>query len=78
MNQTPERVFEMKLRGYGSNTCDAVVRVLSFGPSVRLRRALTGMGVAWVLAIVCVFIPVAHFFLVPGFLGFGVYLFVSR
>ena len=78
MNQTPERVFEMKLRGYSSNTRDAVVRVVSFGPPARLRRALTGLGVAWVLAIVCVFIPIAHFFLVPGFLGFGVYLFVSR
>ncbi len=78
MNQTPESVFEMTLRGYGSNTCDAVVRVVSFGPSVRLRRALTGLGVAWVLAIVCLFIPIAHFFLVPGVLAFGAYLFVSR
>jgi len=78
MNQPEERVLEMRLRGYGSTTRDATVRVVSFGRSVRLRRALSGLVLAWLLAVVCIFIPVAHFFLVPGFLGLGAYLFASR
>jgi len=78
MGQPDERVFEMHLKGYGSTAREATVRVASFGRSVRLRRAFLGLGFAWLLAIVCVFIPVAHFFLVPGFLCLGAYLFVSR
>ena len=78
MGQPDERVFEMRLKGYGITASEATVRVASFGRSVRLRRAFLGLGFAWVLAIVCVFIPVAHFFLVPGFLGLGAYLFVNR
>jgi hypothetical protein len=78
MNQPEERVMEMRLRGYGSTTREATVRVMSFDRPVRLRRALSGLVLAWLLALVCILIPVAHFFLVPGFLGYGAYLFASR
>ena len=78
MSQPEERVMEMRLRGYGSTANDATVRVASFGRSVRLRRALSGLVLAWLLAVVCIFIPVAHFFLVPGFFALGAYLFYSR
>lgn len=39
-----------------------------FDKSVRLKRALQGFGLFFGLALVSVFIPVLHFFLVPVFL----------
>lgn len=35
---------------------------------------MRGLAAAWLAAVVSVFIPVAHFLLVPGFFIFGLYL----
>ena len=43
-----------------------------------MRRALAGLGLWWGAALVSVFIPVAHFFLVPGFFLYGLYTFLQR
>ena len=37
----------------------------------RIQRALTRLGLLWLLAGVTLFIPIAHFVLVPGFLIAG-------
>jgi uncharacterized protein involved in cysteine biosynthesis len=39
---------------------------------------LKGLALAWGAAAVSVFIPVAHFLLVPGFAVAGVVIFVKR
>ncbi|HUL03963.1 MAG TPA: hypothetical protein VLV16_12115 [Gemmatimonadales bacterium] len=52
--------------------------MLSFDRRARRRRAWAGLGKAWGAAAVCVFIPVAHVLLVPGFLLFGIYQFFER
>lgn len=47
-------------------------------PPTRMMRAAIVWGGCWVAAFVCVFIPLLHFILVPGFLIAGVLLGVSR
>lgn len=42
-----------------------------YGPGERSRRALLRLALLWVLAGVSLFIPLAHFVLVPGFLIAG-------
>ena len=48
------------------------------GLAGRLVRSLGILVACWGAAIVSIFIPVAHFFLVPGFLVLGVVLAVAR
>lgn len=66
------------LRGYGPRTTEATVQLMRFDRGARLRRAGLGLVTWWTAALASVFIPVAHFVLVPGFLGFGVYSGVRR
>ena len=44
----------------------------------RIRRAVAGLGLLWLLAAVAVFIPIAHLILVPGLFFGGIGLFVVR
>ncbi len=69
---------EYTLSGYGGRPGRAWVRVVSFDRAARTRRAFGALGAAWGAALVSVFIPVAHFVLVPGFLAYGVYSFATR
>lgn len=39
------------------------------------KRALTGLAITWGLAVLSVFLPLAHFFLVPAFLIVGPFIF---
>ncbi|MFI5279228.1 MAG: hypothetical protein ACHQU1_01935 [Gemmatimonadales bacterium] len=55
----------LHLRGYGAPETVATVEVDSLAPGQRLGRAVAGFGLWFVGAIVAVFIPVAHFILVP-------------
>lgn len=66
------------LTGYSGEERDAHLRILSFDRGERVRRAVAGLVMWWALALGCVFIPVAHFVLVPGFLLYGVPAFVGR
>ena len=49
-----------------------------FSRDERVRRALKGLGKWWGIALASVFIPVAHFILVPSFLLYGVWQFAQR
>jgi len=73
-----ERLVRCTLTGYGPGTGDASVLVVSYDLPARVRRALIGLGSAGAAAIPAIFIPVAHFFLVPGLVAFGFYLFWRR
>jgi len=60
------------LVAFGAPPSHATAVLVTQNLGQRLARALGGLVGCWVAAIVSVFIPVAHFFLVPGFLVLGV------
>lgn len=74
--ETSQRAY--RLTGYGGDERDALIRFRSFDRGERVRRAMAGLGVWWAVALGCVFIPVAHFVLVPGFLIYGVLVCLRR
>jgi hypothetical protein len=58
--------------GHGSAT------VITYDRPARWHRALKALGKWWGIALLSVFIPVAHFVLVPSFFLFGLYQFSQR
>ncbi len=52
--------------------------VVSFDHAARVRRAVKGLAGFWGAMVVSVFIPIAHFVLVPSFLFVGVWQFSRR
>jgi hypothetical protein len=64
--------------GYSGVRTTASVTVESFDRPQRVRRALKGLATWWAAALGSVFIPVAHFLLVPSLALFGVYTFWER
>jgi hypothetical protein len=78
MSQDYDSVIHARLKGYAPRPGSAVVHLASCSASTRMRRAVSALGGAWLLAAASVFIPIAHFLLVPGFGVLGVVLFVSR
>ena len=71
-------VLTCSLSGYSDTPTTATVTVQSFDKRARVRRALAGLGKFWAAAIGSIFIPVAHFLLVPGFALFGAFTFFER
>lgn len=67
-----------RLLGYSDDQGKAEVHIREFDRPARLRRAVAGLATWWAVALGCVFIPVAHFVLVPGFAGFGLFVFFQR
>jgi hypothetical protein len=66
------------LAGYHPQATDAVLEVDELTYGRRLGRALKGSG-AWLgAAVVCVFIPIAHFVLVPSCLLGAIVVLVAR
>jgi hypothetical protein len=66
-----------RLRGYSERRTQATVDVLLLDPVDRTRRALRHLGICWGGSVVSIFIPVAHFFLVPGFFLAGIVYLVA-
>lgn len=62
--------------GYPSQPVTAVIAEQS--PGQRFARALAGLGLFWALALGGLFIPVAHFVLMPAFLTAGIIVAVKR
>lgn len=67
-----------EVSGYQGAATQAVVRVELFDRVARWRRSLRGLLQCWGASILSIFIPVAHFFLVPGFFVAGIVLFFRR
>ena len=65
------------LSGYSGSPTQGTVTVQEFSKDERVRRALRGLGEWWGIALLSVFIPVAHFILVPSFLLYGLWQFVQ-
>jgi hypothetical protein len=72
------RTEEFILTGYGESTTGGEATVVYFDGAERIARAGKGLGIAWSAAVVSVFIPVAHFLLVPGFFLAGLVVFAKR
>lgn len=66
------------LTGYHGSTPGATVEIVDLDRATRRKRATLGLGAWWATAAAAAFIPVAHFVLVPGFLGFGIYSALRR
>jgi hypothetical protein len=73
-----EQIKTYQLTGYNPSPATATVTVRSFEKKERIRRALKGLGTFWAAALGSVFIPVAHFLLVPSFALYGAYAFFDR
>lgn len=67
-----------RLTGYSPSPTTATVQVRSFDRPERVRRAIKGLATFWGAAIGSVFIPVAHFLLVPSFALYGAFTFFER
>src|SRR5258707_9076430 len=52
--------------------------IVEQAPGQRFARTLTGLGMFWGLGLASVFIPVAHFILVPTFVVAGLVMAVQR
>ena len=73
-----ERQQPFTLSGYSGKTTRGTVTVTTFDKAARTKRALKALGTFWACAVGAVFIPVAHFLLVPGFFFLAIYQFFQR
>jgi len=64
--------------GYHGRPTPASLVVVHFDRRQRARRAAGGLAGFWGAMVVSVFIPIAHFVLVPSFFGMGIWQFVRR
>ena len=73
-----DEVQVFTLSGYEGAPTRGTANIQRFHPAERWRRRLAALVKWWGLAILSVFIPVAHFVLVPAFLIFGGLQFFAR
>ncbi len=66
------------ISGYHGAPTPATLIVVTFDPTRRMRRAAQGLLGFWGAMVVSVFIPIAHFVLVPSFFVIGIWQFVKR
>ena len=66
------------LTAFGHSPRPALAVIVEQAPGQRLARTLAGLGMFWGLALGSVFIPVAHFVLVPTFVVGGIVMAVKR
>ena len=64
--------IEARLTAFGYEPSAATAVVVEQPPGTRAGRVLGGLGMFWGLALVSVFIPLAHFILVPSFVVAGI------
>lgn len=68
----------LAITGYHGSPTLASLLVVTFDRGRRVRRALTGLLGFWGAMLVSVFIPIAHFVLVPSLFVAGLYQLVRR
>lgn len=68
----------VSLTVFGAPAAHATATIVRHSLGRRAARALVVLGACWGLALVAVFIPLAHFLLVPGLFVLGVILATSR
>jgi hypothetical protein len=78
VNAAGTRTQAFSLSGYHGRPTPGTVTIHEFNREQRWRRALQGLGKWWGVALLSVFIPIAHFLFVPSFLLYGIWQFVQR
>ena len=68
----PTETLRYSISGYANQKTDATVEVIRFDRKARVRRAVSALALWWAAALVSIFIPIAHFALVPGFFIYGI------
>jgi hypothetical protein len=66
------------LTAFGHQPSPARALIVEQAPGQRFARTAGGLGMFWGLALASVFIPVAHFVLVPAFVVGGIVMAVKR
>jgi 4-hydroxybenzoate polyprenyltransferase len=64
---TPESRALVRVTSLEGKESRGVVQLRSLGAAERAKRAAKMVGILWGLAVLSVFVPIAHFVLVPGF-----------
>ena len=67
-----ETETQASLTAFGYPPCWVTAVIIEQTPAQRLGRTLAGLGMFWALALGGLFIPVAHFVLVPAFVVAGI------
>jgi hypothetical protein len=73
-----ESEIRAALTAFGHPPSQVTAVVIEQTPAQRLGRTLAGLGMFWALALGGLFIPVAHFILVPTFVVAGIIVAVKR
>jgi hypothetical protein len=73
-----ETEVSVSLTAFGYPSRPATAVIIEQTAAQRFARTLAGLGMFWGLALAGLFIPVAHFILVPTFLTAGVIMAVKR
>ena len=68
----------ISLTAFGCAPQPATALVIEQSTAERVGRAFAGLAMFWALALLGLFIPVAHFILVPTFLAAGIVMAVKR
>ena len=74
----PRVEMPISLTAFGYAPRPATAVVIAQTPGERVGRVLAGLGLFWALALAGLFIPVAHFILVPVFLVAGIVIGIKR
>ncbi|MGH7316681.1 MAG: hypothetical protein ACREJS_10520 [Candidatus Rokuibacteriota bacterium] len=74
----PQVEVPISLTAFGFEPRAATAVVIEQSTGERVGRVLTGLGTFWALALGGLFIPVAHFVLVPAFLVAGIIMAIKR
>lgn len=70
--------IQASLTAFGHPPSRVTAVVIEQTPTQRVGRTLAGLGMFWALALGGLFIPVAHFILVPTFVVTGIIVAVKR
>jgi hypothetical protein len=68
----------VSLTAFGFPARPATAVVIEQSTGERVGRVFAGLGMFWALALAGLFIPVAHFILVPVFLAAGIVMAIKR
>jgi hypothetical protein len=74
----PAAGVPLEITGYHGAPTPASPLMVRFDRARRLRRAVAGLLAFWGAMVVGLFIPIAHFVLVPALFAAGIYQFVRR
>lgn len=73
-----ELELPISLTAFGFEPRPGTAQVIEQSTAERVGRAFAGLAMFWALALLGLFIPVAHFILVPTFLTAGIVMAVKR